>query len=350
MALASATGQHQLVIQTSFLGDTVLTTPLVAELARRGPVDVVVTPSSAPLLAGNPDIHQLFVYDKRGADAGVSGFRRLAKELRAPDSRDGAPPAIAYLAQRSVRSAALALAAGYAIRAGFDGSAGATLYTRRIRYREDRHHAERLWRLAFDDALTVTPDADAIRPRLFPGDAERELVSALMGDDDGRPMVALAPGSVWATKRWPYYAELAKRLSPRCRIALVGGRADSLEAASITDFSGAQGVVDGTVSLSLLASAELIGRSRILVTNDSAPQHLASAMGTPTITLFGPTVDDFGFGPLAPHSIPLGLDTLACRPCHHHGPPRCPLGHWRCMRELGVDAVAAVVEELLDAS
>jgi heptosyltransferase-2 len=123
-----------------------------------------------------------------------------------------------------------------------------------------------------------------------------------------------------------------------------------LEAASITDFSGAQGVVDGTASLSLLASAELIGRARILVTNDSAPQHLASAMGTPTITLFGPTVDEFGFGPLAPHSIPLGLDALACRPCHHHGPPRCPLGHWRCMRELGVDAVAAVVEELLDAS
>ena len=70
MALAQATGPHQLVVQTSFLGDTVLTTPLIAELARRGPVDVVVTPASAPLLARNPDIHELFVYDKRGADAG----------------------------------------------------------------------------------------------------------------------------------------------------------------------------------------------------------------------------------------------------------------------------------------
>lgn len=350
MALATATGPQQLVVQTSFLGDTVLTTPLIAELARRGPVDVVVTPASAPLLAGNPDIRRLFVYDKRGADAGVRGFRRLAQSVRASDAREGAQPAVAYLAQRSVRSAALALAAGYTQRTGFESSAGATLYTRRVPYREDRHHAERLWRLAFDDGLTVTPDVDAIRPRLFPGDTERRAVSALIGNDDGRPLVALAPGSVWATKRWPYYAELAKRLSPRFRIALVGGAADSLEAASITEFSGAQGVVDGTASLSLLASAELIGRARILVTNDSAPQHLASAMGTPTITLFGPTVDEFGFGPLAPHSIPLGLDSLACRPCHHHGPPRCPLGHWRCMRELGVDAVAAVVEELLGAS
>lgn len=350
MALATATGPHQLVVQTSFLGDTVLTTPLIAELAKRGPVDVVVTPASAPLLAGNPDIHHLFVYDKRGADAGVRGFRRLARALRAPAAPSGVPEPAAYLAQRSVRSAALALAAGYTQRTGFEGSSGAPLYTRRIPYREDRHHAERLWRLACDDGLTVTPAAGTLRPRLFPGDAERRAVDALLRADDGRPLVALAPGSVWATKRWPYYAELARRLSPRCRLALVGGAADRSEAASITQFSGAQGVVDGTASLSLLASAELIGRARLLVTNDSAPQHLASAVGTPTITLFGPTVDDFGFGPLAPHSIPLGLDTLACRPCHHHGPPRCPLGHWRCMRELGVDAVAALVEELLGAS
>ena len=349
MALAAATGPHQLVVQTSFLGDTVLTTPLIAELARRGPVDVVVTPASAPLLARNPDIHELFVYDKRGADAGLRGFRRLAQKLRAPDAREGAPPAIAYLAQRSVRSGALALAAGYTQRVGFDGSAGQTLYTTRVPYREDRHHAERLWRLAFPGAPERALDAaPPMHPKLFPGDAERAAVDALLGPgDDGRPLIALAPGSVWATKRWPFYAQLAKRLSPRFRLAIIGGPADRSEAASIAEFSGAQGVVDGTASLSLLASAELIGRARLMVTNDSAPQHLASAMGTPTITIFGPTVEDFGFGPLAPHSISLGLDALVCRPCHHHGPPRCPLGHWRCMRELEVDAVAIAVDEVL---
>ncbi|HEY2896517.1 MAG TPA: glycosyltransferase family 9 protein [Gemmatimonadaceae bacterium] len=352
MALAAATGPHQLVVQTSFLGDTVLTTPLIAELARRGPVDVVVTPASAPLLARNPDIHELFVYDKRGADGGLRGFRRLAQRVRAPDAGKGAPPAIAYLAQRSARSGALALAAGYTQRVGFDGSAGQTLYTARVPYREDRHHAERLWRLAFfaqgDGEGDAAVDADAMHPKLFPDAEERAAVDALLGRDaDSRPLVALAPGSVWATKRWPGYAELAKRLAARYRLAIIGGRSDSSEAASIAEFSGAQGVVDGTASLTLLASAELIGRAKLLVTNDSAPQHLASAMGTPTITIFGPTVEAFGFGPLAPNSISLGLDALACRPCHHHGPPRCPLGHWRCMRELGVDAVAIAVDEVL---
>ncbi|HTG54239.1 MAG TPA: hypothetical protein VL980_05280, partial [Gemmatimonadaceae bacterium] len=61
----------QLVIQTSFLGDTVLTTPLIAELAMRGPVDVLSTPAAAPLLANNPHIRTLHIYDKRGADAGA---------------------------------------------------------------------------------------------------------------------------------------------------------------------------------------------------------------------------------------------------------------------------------------
>jgi len=348
MALAAAAGPHQLVVQTSFLGDTVLTTPLIAELAKRGPVDVVVTPASAPLLARNPDIRELFVYDKRGADAGLRGFRRLAERVRAPDAREGAAPAVAYLAQRSVRSGALALAAGYTQRVGFDGSAGRTLYTTRVPYREDRHHAERLWRLAFPDASSGELDAaPPMRPKLFPGDAERAAVDALLGAGDARPLIALAPGSVWATKRWPYYAQLAKRLSPRFRLAIIGGSADGSEAASIAEISGAQGVVDGTTSLSLLASAELIGRAILMVTNDSAPQHLASAVGTKTITIFGPTVEEFGFGPLAPHSISIGLDALACRPCHHHGPPRCPLGHWRCMRELDVDAVAAAVDEVL---
>jgi heptosyltransferase-2 len=351
MALAAATGPHQLVVQTSFLGDTVLTTPLIAELARRGPVDVVVTPASAPLLARNPDIHELFVFDKRGADSGLLGFRRLAQRVRAPDASADAPPAIAYLAQRSVRSGALALAAGYTRRVGFEGSAGQTLYTARVPYREDRHHAERLWRLAFPDVSDRELDAaPPMRPKLFPGDAERAAVDELLGaGGDDRPLVALAPGSVWATKRWPYYGLLAQKLASRFRIAIIGGPADQSEAASIAEISGAQGVVDGTASLSLLASAEMIGRANLLVTNDSAPQHLASAMGTPTITIFGPTIEAFGFGPLAPHSISLGLDALVCRPCHHHGPPRCPLGHWRCMRELDVDAVASAVDEVLGA-
>src|SRR5690348_16220626 len=75
-------GGVSLVVQTSFLGDVVLTTPLIAELARRGPVDVVVRPDAAAILAHNPDVRRLIVYDKRGAHSGATGVWRMAGRLR----------------------------------------------------------------------------------------------------------------------------------------------------------------------------------------------------------------------------------------------------------------------------
>jgi len=329
-----------LVIQTSFLGDTVLTTPLIEQLARRGEVDVVTTPTSAALLANNPAIRDVIVYDKRGVDRGLPGFVALAKRLRKT------PYDVAFLAQGSFRSAALALAAGVPSRVGFDTSSGRWLYSRRVTFRDDLHHAARLLRLARPNGRPATPDE--LRPLLYPGDAERQAVDALLarhGVAAGERLVALAPGSVWATKRWPGYAELAALLQMDMRIVIVGGADDAALAHAI--MSAAPSAIDATGQLSLLASAEVIGRAAVLVTNDSAPLHLASAMSTPTVAIFGPTVPAFGFGPLAPRSIVVGHETLSCRPCDRHGPQRCPLGHFRCMRELDAATLAEQVRSLL---
>lgn len=325
-----------LVVQTSFLGDVVLTTPLIAELATRGAVDVVVTPAAAPLLANNPDVRRVIIYDKRTADAGLGGFRRTAVRLRAGFDRAAAPRA--HIAQRSLRSGALALLAGCRERVGFRQSPGGPLYTHRVLYRDDLHHAERLWRLAFpaDDAPRAS--AEQLRPRLYPGAAEVEAVDALLAPLGGAPFIALAPGSVWGTKRWPYYAELAQRIGSGRAVVVIGAAADAEHAAAIRR-AAADRVVDAAGHLSLLGSAELIRRAELLVTNDSAPLHLASATGTPTVAIFGPTVPAFGFGPLADRSAVAGHEGLPCRPCHKHGPQRCPLTHWRCMRELTPDYV-----------
>jgi heptosyltransferase II len=338
--------QFSLVIQTSFLGDVVLTTPLIAELARRGPVHVVATPAGAPLLARNPDVAGMTIYDKRGTARGVGGLANVAAELTAARTRaatDGATDAVAYLAQGSVRSAALARLAGFRARVGFATSAGRWLYTRRVRYRDDRHHAERLWSLAADTP-DASPTREQVRPRLYPGGAEREAVDRLVAGavSEQAPLVALAPGSVWATKRWPFYAELARRVAATARVTVIGSKDDAPLAAEIAAAAPGR-VIDATGQLSLLGSAELIRRCAVLVTNDSAPQHLASAMGTPTVTVFGPTVPEFGFGPLAPHSATAGVSGLDCRPCDKHGPARCPLGHWRCMRDLDAATVTEVV-------
>jgi heptosyltransferase-2 len=335
-----------LVIQTSFLGDMVLTTPLLAELATRGAVDVVATPASAPLLANHPAVRDVIVFDKRGRDDGIGGLWRFARALRTRANGEPRGTTLTLLAQGSLRSATLARLAGLSERVGFDTSAGRLLYTRRVRYRRDRHHAERLWRLAVGDAA-ADPAPETIRPRLYPGGDDRAAVDALLKPlpRDGATLLALAPGSIWGTKRWPQFAALAARLAPLHRIVVIGGRDDATLAAGIARAAGEERVLDATGRLSLLASAELLGRCVALVTNDSAPQHLASAMGTPTLTIFGPTVPEFGFGPLAQKHAVTGHAALACRPCDPHGPPVCPLGHWRCMKELHV----AQIEERLRA-
>ena len=126
---------------------------------------------------------------------------------------------------------------------------------------------------------------------------------------------------------------------------VVGSAADKPLADAIV--AAAPRAIDATGRLSLLASAELLGRCGVLVTNDSAPMHLASAMGTPTVAVFGPTVPEFGFGPLAPRVSVVGHDALPCRPCDRHGPQRCPLGHHRCMRDLAPSMLAERARTLL---
>jgi|GEM_PF-405939 len=193
------------------------------------------------------------------------------------------------------------------------------------------------------------PPPEVIRPRLYPGERERAAVDALLKDvpRDGAQLLALAPGSIWGTKRWPHFPALAARLAPLYRLVVVGGADDNALAAEIARASGPERVINATGKLSLLASTELLSRCAALVTNDSAPQHLASAAGTPTLSIFGPTAPEFGFGPLAPRHATVGNQSLTCRPCHPHGPEVCPLGHWKCMRELEVEQVSRALNSLL---
>ena len=143
--------------------------------------------------------------------------------------------AIAYCAQGSLRTALLAMAAGYRQRVGFDTSAGRWLYTRRTHYRANRHHAERLLRLGAGDDAAFSPED--LRPSLFPGPTERSAVDALLGAAQA-PLIALAPGSIWATKRWPGFADLARRLRDTGRLVIVGSGDDRPLAQEIVAATG----------------------------------------------------------------------------------------------------------------
>ena len=340
-----------LVIQTAFLGDVVLTTPLLAALAERhGPVDVVTTPSAAALLDGHTAVAAVIPYDKRGEDRGWGGLWRLGRKLRARHYGR------AYLPHRSWRSAALALLAGARERIGFADSAAAVTYTRRIPRATGGHEVERL--LALADPVAGREGGPTVLAAPIPSPAPHpavhlELTSGDRAEADAwlrargvaPGFVALAPGSIWGTKRWPGYAELAAALEGP--VVILGGREDEALAGAVA--AAAPGRAHSAAgAIGLRTSAALIERAAVLVTNDSAPLHLATAVGTPVVALFGPTVPAFGFGPRGPRDLVVEHSSLPCRPCSAHGPEVCPLGHHRCMKELSVAAVLSAVASVSD--
>ena len=332
-----------LLIQTAFLGDVVLTTPLLRTLAERdGPLDVLTTPAAAPLLETHPAVRHVIPYAKRGADRGWPGLTRLARRLRSEEY------AAAYLPHRSLRSAAVAWLARIPRRVGFhDG--WRLLYTETRRRPAEGHEADRLLALAYP---AVGPAPAVARhhqmPNLETTIHDRARAEGFLREHHVHgPFAALAPGSIWGSKRWPAFSVVAERLAPRVGIVVVGGAEDASLAAEITAAVGRCGgrAASACGRLSLRESVEVIRRACVLVTNDSAPLHFAQAVGTPTIALFGPTVPAFGFGPRGPRDRALGVDGLPCRPCSRHGPPVCPLGHHRCMTELSLAQVLAAIEE-----
>lgn len=320
------------VIQTAFLGDVVLTTPLLGILADRyGPVDVVTTPGAAPLLRGHPAVRAVIAHDKRGTERGPRGIATLAARLRASGYRR------AYLPHQSWRSGLAVRLAGIPVRIGFDDAPARMTYTERIPRPTTSHEVDRLLALAGGNAAAPISLGLSLAEL---GQADDWLSAHAM--EPG--FVALAPGSVWATKRWGKYPALAQALA--APIVVVGGPDERPLGDSVIAACGTRGV-NAAGALPLRVSAALLSRAAVLVTNDSAPLHMAQATGTPTIALFGPTVTGFGFGPRGPQDLVLGVDGLECRPCSAHGPQRCPLVHHRCMQDLELARVASAVRDAL---
>jgi heptosyltransferase-2 len=319
------------VIQTAFLGDVVLTTPLLVALAaRHGPVDVVTTPAAATLLETHPAVRRVIRHDKRGTARGARGIVALADELRAAGYRR------AYLPHRSWRSGLAALLARIPERIGFADAPARWSYTTRVARPRDRHETERMLALAGAPAPS--------RPTLGLTEEDRAIAALWLeqrGLEDG--FVAMAPGSIWATKRWDKFPELAA-LMPR-DVVVLGGPEDR-ELGERVAAAAAPRARNAAGALPMRVSAAVLERAGVLVTNDSLPLHLAQATGTPTVAIFGPTAPVLGFGPTGPRDQVVELAGLPCRPCSLHGPARCPLGHHRCMVDLEVAAVHRAVMTL----
>ncbi len=163
-------------------------------------------------------------------------------------------------------------------------------------------------------------------------------------------VIGLGPGARWKTKQWmsERYAELASRLVEdyRCNLLWFGSRDEARLIQSI------QGKMRGSFlergiclagEVGLEKSIALLGRCDLFIGNDSGLTHLASGRGCRVVVIYGSTTTSLGFEPWGPHSV-VEVSNLTCRPCDVHGKNSCPLGHFKCMRDLTVDLVEGAVK------
>ena len=163
------------------------------------------------------------------------------------------------------------------------------------------------------------------------------------GLTDDRPIVALAPGAVGPSKRWTTdsYAALARQLtSDGYAVWIVGGPNEKSLAAEIAGDSGAADLTGADLRDAILA----LGAAWVAISNDSGLLHVAAALGTPSIGIFGPT-SPWHWAPLNPLAAVIETTSeLPCRPCHK---PVCRLNHHRCMRDIAADEVLAATRSAL---
>ncbi|HEX9052059.1 MAG TPA: lipopolysaccharide heptosyltransferase II [Anaeromyxobacter sp.] len=323
-----------LVVRYSALGDVVLATSLLEPLRARFPaarIEWVTDPLYAPLLEGLPELAAVHRLAREGPNAalGLAGRLRgrfdvaidLQNKLRSAMVARSAAPLRTAFRRRTAMRAVLSLF-------GSDPPL--------VRAHQTRLYAEALATLGIP-APGPTKVSLSAQARALAADALRGVEA---------PAVAIAPGARWATKRWPAerFAAVADALAAEgVRIVLCGGPGDRDAFAAFRASTRAQVAADLSF-LPLDALAAAIARVQLLVACDSGPVHLATAVGTPVLALFGPT-SHARWGPPPPGRA-LSL-RLACAPCSNHGGDYCPEGHHRCLADLAPEAVLAAAREML---
>lgn len=326
-----------LIIHTAFIGDIVLSTPMIAKIADTYPkaqIYYLTVPAGASILQNNPHLTKIISYDKKGKDKTWKAFFDLAKELR-KEKFDKI-----YCPHRYLRSMLLSLLVGAKEKIGYRTAPLSCFFSKKIPYQKNCHEVERL--LSFIEGGSKT----RYEIELYPGKEEENFWKKLQEETATYScIVAIAPGSRWETKRWPieYFQELMNKLCKVGKIAilLVGGKEEQN-----LSFKIQKGVWDLRGKTSLLELTKILQEVDYVVTNDSSPIHIASSSSkVKIIAIFGPTVKEIGFTPWSKNSVVIEKEDLDCRPCSIHGSNHCPQKHFRCMKELKPEMILQEIAE-----
>lgn len=331
-----------LLVQTSFLGDTILSTPLISGIKALYPdadLWVMTTPLASKLVVRDPLVSGVLAYDKRGKESGLSGLLRMRHRIRA----------IAfdrvYSLHRSFRTSILLWLCGIPVRIGCENARLSFLYHKTRKRNAKDHNVIRDLSLLSGEVPIESLETDL---RLFAparNELDKETISSLPQPGG---YVVLVPGSAWETKMWDWrgYRKVARFLLRRgLDVVLLGGPMDTEVSAKV---AWGTEVIDLTGKTDIAETMYIVKNARLIVCNDSMALHMASGFKVPNVAIFCATSPRFGFGPWKNRAVVVEKKDLACRPCRRHGGRSCPTGTEACMKDLSPDEVIGAIKSLLD--
>ena len=340
-----------LIRSTNWIGDAVMSTPAVRTIRENFPeseITLLVHPWVADVFRYSPRVDQIFLYEKKARHQGIKGMVHLAGELRQQQYD------CAILLQNAFEAALITAMAGIPARGGYPTDGRGLLLTHRVTKAPElitKHEVHYYQRIVRGLGMKAAPSELEL---FIPGDilaAARKRLETLSGrTKEAAPVIGLNPGAAFGpAKRWPpeRYAELADALSRQTGATFVifGSAADQETAATILRQVGrsTKPVLDLTGRTTLIEAMAMIGECDAFVTNDSGLMHVAAALRTPTVAIFGST-DHIRTGPLAGNATVIRRP-LPCSPCKK---PQCPEKHFRCMKLIPSDEVVRAVMAQLE--
>jgi heptosyltransferase-2 len=328
-----------LIIHTAFIGDIVLSTPLIAKIYdtyKNCEITYLTNKNGASILANSPKISNVMIYDKRGYDKGLKGFFKIIKKIK-NEKFD-----IAFILHRYLRSTLIGFLSGIPKRIGYNLASLNFLFTEKIPYDKNKHEVEKLLSFVSENKK------NNYNIEIYPSKNDEKEGNILLGDIKNKKFVVIAPGTKWITKQWPinYFNYIIEKLNKRkdTIIGIIGGSDEKN-----LNIEYGRNIIDLRGKTTLLELAAVIKKSDILLSNDSSPIHIASAFPQTRIhAIFGPTVKEFGFFPWSKNSKVYEINNLPCRPCGIHGGNICKTGHFRCMLDIKPQIILENIERELD--
>ena len=283
-----------LIIHTAFIGDIVLSTPLIQKLKDLYPkseIDYLTLPTNQSVLYNNPNLNEIILYDKKGKDKGIKGFLKVLKILKQKKYD------YAVIPHRFIKSILLAKLAKIPDIVGFDVATGSSLLDKKVHYDMKKHEVERLLNL-------VGYEGKKIPVRIYPAKEnfvkiEKMLKNSGYTGKKEQKLILVAPGSQRPEKMWPIekYREVIQKLKKNENY-FIGITGSKSEKELPLNFEKDKNVIDFRGEISLVEFGALISKADVVVGNDSSPIHIASGFEKPfVIGIFGPGKRSLGFFP-----------------------------------------------------